>query len=108
STKWHERYRARLCSRMGPGKRARRRADRKPSGEAEGENTGSAAVAEGPRLLSKIRAFSESWVVGSVAWVESFCTANGRLGYRKGRKAKPVAEDGGADFTKVAAAARRL
>ncbi|MCC5838960.1 MAG: hypothetical protein JJT96_02460 [Opitutales bacterium] len=107
TTKWHERYRARLCSRMAPGECSRQGADRKPSEGAKGENRGSAVAAEGSRLLSKIRAFSESWVVGSVAWVESFCGANGWLGFRKGRRAKPAVQNGGDDFEKIATAAKR-
>ncbi|MCC5841675.1 MAG: hypothetical protein JJT96_16290, partial [Opitutales bacterium] len=107
TTKWHGRYRARLCSRMGPGVRLRRGDDRNASGEAEGKDRRSAAVAEGSGLLSKIRAFSESWVVGSIAWVESFCGANGWLGFRKGKTAKPVLENGGTDFAKVATALKR-
>ncbi|MCC5839198.1 MAG: hypothetical protein JJT96_03655 [Opitutales bacterium] len=107
TTQWHERYRARLFSRTGPGMRSRRGEDHRPSGEAKVEDGQSTADAEGSELLSKIRAFSESWVVGSVAWVESFCAANGWLGFRRGRKAKPVAEEGGADLTKVAAAVKR-
>ncbi|MCC5838631.1 MAG: hypothetical protein JJT96_00790, partial [Opitutales bacterium] len=58
-------------------------------------------------LLSKIRAFSESWVVGSVAWVESFCAANGWLGFRRGRKPQPLVEEGGADFATVATVVKR-
>ncbi|MCC5842011.1 MAG: hypothetical protein JJT96_17985 [Opitutales bacterium] len=60
-----------------------------------------AGLAEKSGLLSKIRAFSEIWVVGSVAWVESVCAANGWLGYKKGRKPKPLVEDGGSDFATV-------
>ena len=52
---------------------------------------GVSGVTQGSGLLSKIGAFSEGWVVGSVAWVESFCAANGWLGYQKGRKAQAVA-----------------
>ncbi|MCC5839834.1 MAG: hypothetical protein JJT96_06905 [Opitutales bacterium] len=107
ATKWHERYRARLCSRMGPGMRPRRGDVRIASGEAEGEDRREAAVPEGSRLLSKIRAFSEGWVVGSVAWVESFCSANGWLGFRKGRKAKPVVEEGDSAYTEIATAAKQ-
>ncbi|MCC5841840.1 MAG: hypothetical protein JJT96_17125, partial [Opitutales bacterium] len=107
TTQWHGRYRARLCCRMGPGARPRRQDDRNASRETEGENRKGAPVNEGAELLSKIRAFSEGWVVGSVAWVESFCAANGWLGFRRGRKAKPVVEDGGANLSKVATAAKR-
>ncbi|MCC5840095.1 MAG: hypothetical protein JJT96_08225 [Opitutales bacterium] len=108
ATQWHERYRARLCSRMGPGTRSRPVDEQRSSGEAEGEDGQAVVVAEGSRLFSKIRAFSEGWVVGSVAWVESFCSANGWLGFRRGRKAKPVVEDGGADLANVAVAVKRL
>ncbi|MCC5842190.1 MAG: hypothetical protein JJT96_18890, partial [Opitutales bacterium] len=107
TTNWHERYRARLCSRMGPRMRPRR-GDRRPSSGVEGEAGNGAVATEALGLLSKIRAFSEGWVVGSVAWVESFCAADGWLGFRRGRKAKPVVEDGGADLAKVAAAVKRL
>ncbi|MCC5838535.1 MAG: hypothetical protein JJT96_00310 [Opitutales bacterium] len=107
STKWHERYRARLCSRMGPGMRPPRRDDQRHSGKAKGEDRQGAVVSERSRLLSKIRAFSEGWVVGSVAWVERCCAANGWLGFRRGRKAKPVLEDGGPEFVKVAVALKR-
>ena len=44
-------------------------------------------------LLSKIRAFSEGWVVGSVPWVESFCEANGWSGLSEGKMAQPIAQD---------------
>jgi putative transposase len=100
STKAHERYRARLCSRMGPGMRPRR-GDRRPvaAGEETGGNVQGAVASEGSGLLNKIRAISEGWVVGSFAWVESFCAADGWLGCRKGRKAQSVALDGDADFT---------
>ena len=64
--KSHERYHARLCSRMGRGTRLNH-------GEIQRGEDGSKTVApEESELLSKVRAFSESWVVGSVAWVESF------------------------------------
>ncbi|MCC5842264.1 MAG: hypothetical protein JJT96_19265, partial [Opitutales bacterium] len=106
TTQWHERYRARLCSRMGPDMRPRLGDDPGTSRKAEGEDR-RGAIVEGSGLLSKIRAFSESWVVGSVSWVESFCTANGWLGFRKGRKPKAVVQDGGADFTKIATAPKR-
>ncbi|MCC5842210.1 MAG: hypothetical protein JJT96_18990, partial [Opitutales bacterium] len=106
ATKWHERYRARLGSRMGPGMRPRQ-GDPKLSEAAKGEDRQGAALPERSGLLSKIRAFSESWVVGSVAWVESFCAANGGLGFRRGRKAKPVVEDGGAVFREIATGVKR-
>ncbi|MCC5842433.1 MAG: hypothetical protein JJT96_20115, partial [Opitutales bacterium] len=107
TTRWHERYRVRLCCRMGPGMQPRRADDQRPSGEMKGEDRQGAAVAQGSGLLSKIRAFSESWVVGSIRWVESFCAPNGWLGYRNGRKAQPVAQNGGPDLTEVATAAKR-
>ncbi|MCC5841845.1 MAG: hypothetical protein JJT96_17150, partial [Opitutales bacterium] len=108
ATKWHERYRARLCSRMGPGMRPLRRDRRTAEAGATKEKamTG-AGQAQESGLLSKIRAFSESWVVGSVAWVESFCAANGWLGYRKSRKAQPAVPDGVADFATVATVVKR-
>ncbi|MCC5842024.1 MAG: hypothetical protein JJT96_18050, partial [Opitutales bacterium] len=107
ATKWHERYRARLCSRMGPGIRPRRGDQRaEASGATKEKAMADAVVTELPALLSEIRAFSEGWVVGSVGWVDSFCAANGWLGFRRGRKAKPVLEDGGADFGEVATAAK--
>ncbi|MCC5841949.1 MAG: hypothetical protein JJT96_17675, partial [Opitutales bacterium] len=107
TTKWHERYRARLCSRMGPGTRPRGRGEQRPSGEAEGKNAANTVLPEGSGLLARIRAFSEGWVVGSVTWVESFCAANGWLGYQRGRKAQPVAPEGGADLAMVAVAVKR-
>ncbi|MCC5840184.1 MAG: hypothetical protein JJT96_08670, partial [Opitutales bacterium] len=103
STKWHGRYRARLCSRLGPGMRPLRRDQRSAATGATKEKAMlGAGLAEGSGLLSKIRAFSESWVVGSVAWVESFCAADGWLGFRRGGKPKPLMEDGGNDFARVA------
>ncbi|MCC5842447.1 MAG: hypothetical protein JJT96_20185, partial [Opitutales bacterium] len=108
TTKWHERYRTRLCSRMGPGMRPLRRDQRsEAAGATKQKAISRAGQAEESELLSKIRAFSESWVVGSVAWVESFCAANGWLGFRRGRKPKLIVEDGGADFAKVATVAKR-
>ncbi|MCC5840678.1 MAG: hypothetical protein JJT96_11185 [Opitutales bacterium] len=108
ATKWHERYRARLCSRMGPEMRPLRRDPRTAAvGATREKAVPRAGLAEGSGLFSKIRAFSESWVVGSVAWVESFCSANGWLGFRRGKKAKPVVPDGGADFAKVATVVKR-
>ncbi|MCC5842368.1 MAG: hypothetical protein JJT96_19785, partial [Opitutales bacterium] len=106
TTKWHERYRARLCSRMGPETRPRGE-DRKPSEAAKSEGGQSTALPERSGLLSNIRAFSEGWVVGSVAWVESFCAPNGWLGFRKGRKANPLMENDGTAFTNIAAAVKR-
>ncbi|MCC5840298.1 MAG: hypothetical protein JJT96_09245 [Opitutales bacterium] len=108
TTQWHERYRTRLCSRMGPGARPLRRNQRSTAAGATKEKAMPVAgLAEESGLLSKIRAFSESWAVGSVAWVESFCAANGWLGFRRGRKPKPLMEDGGADFATVATADKR-
>ncbi|MCC5842131.1 MAG: hypothetical protein JJT96_18595, partial [Opitutales bacterium] len=108
TTQWHERYRARLCSRMGPGGRPLRGDQRTAAvGTIEEKAMSGAGLAEESGLLSKIRAFSESWVVGTVAWVESFCAANGWLGFKKGRKAQPVAPDGGGDFATVATVVKR-
>ncbi|MCC5839920.1 MAG: hypothetical protein JJT96_07340, partial [Opitutales bacterium] len=108
AAKWHERYRARLCSRLGPGTRHREGDQRTAAaGAIKGEEGSGADAAERSKLLSKIRAFSEGWVVGSVVWVENFCAANGWLGYKRGRKAQPVALHGGADFATVATAVKR-
>ncbi|MCC5842112.1 MAG: hypothetical protein JJT96_18500, partial [Opitutales bacterium] len=112
TTKWHERYRARLCSRMGsgmgPGMRPLRRDQRSAEGCATKETkVPPAGLPEESALLSKIRAFSESWVVGSVVWAESFCAANGWLGFRRARKPQPLVEDGGADFAMVATVVKR-
>ncbi|MCC5842153.1 MAG: hypothetical protein JJT96_18705, partial [Opitutales bacterium] len=108
ATKWHERYRARLCSRMGPGMRPRRRDQSTAAAGATKEKAmPGAGLAEESGLRSKIRAFSESWVVGSAGWVESFCGANGWLGFRRGRKPKPLMEDGGADFAVVSTVEKR-
>ncbi|MCC5841105.1 MAG: hypothetical protein JJT96_13390, partial [Opitutales bacterium] len=106
--KWHERYRARLCSRMGPGVRPSRGDQRSAEAGATKEKAMlEACLSGGSGLLSKIRAFSENWVVGTVAWVESFCATNGWLGFRRGKKPKPVVEGGGADFGMVATVAKR-
>ncbi|MCC5840198.1 MAG: hypothetical protein JJT96_08745, partial [Opitutales bacterium] len=108
ATKWHERYRARLCSRMGPGMRPLRGVQKSAAaGATKEKEMAGAGPAEESGLLSKIRAFSESWVVGSVGWVESFCAVNGLLGFKKGRKARPVTPDGGAEFATVATAVKR-
>jgi putative transposase len=106
SRKWHERYRARLRSRMGPGVRLLR-GDERTGGLPQGEDGAGTDAVAGSGLLSKIRAFSEGWVVGSVAWVESFCAADGWLGYQKGRKAKPVAQESGTDLAMIATVAKR-
>ncbi|MCC5838672.1 MAG: hypothetical protein JJT96_01000 [Opitutales bacterium] len=108
ATKWQERYRARLCSRMGPGMGPLRRDQRTAAnGAIKEEAMPGAGLVKESGLLSKIRAFSESWVVGTVAWVESFCAVNGWLGFKKGRKAQPVAPDGGAEFATVATVVKR-
>ncbi|MCC5839816.1 MAG: hypothetical protein JJT96_06810 [Opitutales bacterium] len=108
TTKWNERYRARLCSRMGPGMRPHRGDQRtEAAGATKEKGMPGGVVAEGSGLRSKIRAFSESWVVGSVGWVESFCSVNGWLGYKKGRKARPVRPEGGDDFATVATVVKR-
>jgi putative transposase len=106
STKLHDRYRARLCSRMGPGMRARG-GDQRLGGATEDEVGAGGGIGEEPGLLSKIRAFSEGWVVGSVAWVEDFSAANGWLGYRKGRKAQAVTQDSGSELSVVATIVKR-
>jgi putative transposase len=106
STKSHEHYRARLCSRMVPGMRPSR-GDQRTAGVAKGEDVQGAGASEGAGLLSKIRAFSEGWVVGSVAWVESFCAAGGWLGYENRRKAQAVAPEGGVDLATVATVLKR-
>jgi putative transposase len=102
STKLHDHYRARLCSRIGPGMRLYER-DWKAATTAatRGEDKTGASEAEGSGLFSKIRAFSEGWVVGSVAWVESFCAVNGWLGYQRGRKVQTVAPAGGLKIATV-------
>jgi hypothetical protein len=97
----HERYRALLCSRMGPGIRPNR-GDEKTSGAKKDKKMPRTETARECGLLSKIHAFSESWVVGSVAWVETFCAANGWLGYQKGKKAQALASDSGAVLPEVA------
>ncbi|MCC5839614.1 MAG: hypothetical protein JJT96_05770 [Opitutales bacterium] len=108
ATKWHERYRARLCSRMGPGMRPLREDQKTEAAGASKEKAiPGAGLAEESGLLSKIRAFSEGWVVGSVGWVASFCGANGWLGFRKGRKPQPLVEDGSSDFATVATVVKR-
>ncbi|MCC5839497.1 MAG: hypothetical protein JJT96_05165 [Opitutales bacterium] len=108
TTQWHKRYRARLCSRTGPGMRPLGRGQRTAAAGATKETAmPGAGLAEGSGLLSKIRAFSESWVVGSVGWVESFCAVDGWLGFRRGRKPKLLVEDGGADFATVATVVKR-
>jgi putative transposase len=106
--KFHERYRARLCSRIGPGMRPPRNAQETGGGGAtkDEERWGVHGV-EKSRFLSKIRAFSEGWVVGSVAWVESFCATGGWLGYQRGRKAQAVAPEGRADLATVATVVKR-
>jgi putative transposase len=106
STKFHERYRARLCSRMGPGRRCSGEIERK-GGATVCEDRFEAGAAEESGLLSKICAFSEGWVVGSVAWVESFSAVNGWLGYQKARKAHAVSPDGAADLGEVATVVKR-
>jgi putative transposase len=105
STKSHERYRARLCSResgmrLSPGEQ--RSATLTTTNSEDGPG-----FAEGSGLLSKIRAFSEGWVIGSVTWVESFSTSNGWLGYKKGRKAQAAMPDGGMDIAELATAMKR-
>ncbi|MCC5842298.1 MAG: hypothetical protein JJT96_19435, partial [Opitutales bacterium] len=108
ATKWHERYRARLRSRIGPQTQPRQGDQRTATaGATKEDKRQGASVAESTGLFSRIRAFSEGWVVGSVAWVESFCAVSGWLGYKRGKKAQPVAPGGGSDFAKVATVAKR-
>jgi putative transposase len=103
----HQRYRARLCSRMGPGiEPDSRRNGKIVDGTAEKKMPGT-IVPKAAGLLSKIRAFSEGWVVGSVAWVESFCAVDGWLGFQKGKKARAVAPDGGHDLECIATIGKR-
>jgi hypothetical protein len=90
--KFQERYRARLCSRMGPGMQTPCGGHRIGDAPQGNDVTGAVAGEGSWLLLSKIRAFSEGWVVGSVAWAESFCAADGWLGYRRGRKVQRVLE----------------
>jgi putative transposase len=106
STKLHERYRSRLCSRMGPGVRSSRR-NQRSADTAKGKEMPRAGATEGSGLLSKIRAFSEGWVVGSLAWVENFSAAKGWLGYQKGKKVQSVAPNGGTDLAKVTTIVKR-
>jgi putative transposase len=106
TTKSRERYRGRLCSRLGPGMRFCR-GNKKIFGATDGEERSDVGLAGGSALLSKIRAFSEGWVVGSVAWVEDFCAADGWLGYRRGRKAHAILREGGVEYTSVAAVVKR-
>jgi putative transposase len=105
TTKSYERYRARLCSRMG----------RPPLGDQrtaitnsmDGEDGAEAGAIAGSGFLSKIRAFSEGWVVGSVVWVESFCEVNGWFGYLKTRKAQAAGSHDGCDQMTVAVITKR-
>jgi putative transposase len=106
STKWHDRYRARLCSRMGPALRPPR-GNQSIATATKSEDESEAPMVEGSGLLSKIRAFSEGRVVGSVAWVESLCAANGWLGFQKGRKAQAVVPDSGGDLNLVTSIVKR-
>ena len=85
STKWHQRYRARLCSRIGSGVR-RSGGEERMRGATKEDDPSGAVAAEGSALLSKIRAFSEGWVVGSVAWVESFLCGEWLAGLSEGKK----------------------
>jgi putative transposase len=105
-TTWHERYRARLRSRMGPGIRSLRGEQITGIATVEADGAGASAI-EGSGLLSKIRAFSEGWVIGSVAWVERFSAANGWLGYRKGRKPQAVTRESGSGLAKVVTLLKR-
>jgi putative transposase len=108
STKFLKRYRARLRSRMGPGMGLSRGSERSsPAAETKSPDGPGVVAAGESGLLSKIRAFSEGWVVGSVAWVESFAAANGWLGYRKRRKARSVSSTSGIDLTEVVAIVKR-
>jgi putative transposase len=107
TTKSHERYGARLRSRMGPGMRP------SPGDQGSAEvkrdtKMPECEVANESGLLSKIRAFSESWVVGSVAWVESFSAANGWLGYQRGKRPQSVATNDGTGLSKIAILVKRL
>jgi putative transposase len=97
STKFHERYRARLCSRMGPGRRATPR-DPVTAAGSKGEES---------RLFSKLRLLSEGWVVGSFTWVERFCSANGLLGCDRRRRPQAVSLDDGTDLSGVAVVGKR-
>ena len=105
STKSHERYRARLCSRMGPEMKSPHGTERNEgvTGDRKMLRVPGAVVAEGAGLLSKIRAFSESWVVGSMGWVERFSVASGWLGYQKGRNPQLISPDTSGDLAEVAA-----
>jgi putative transposase len=108
STKSHERYGARLCSRMRLGVRLSVGDQRtSTAGVERGERVPETAAVKAPGFLSKIRAFGESWVVGSVAWVESFCAVDGWLGYKKGRKTRAVALEDGADLPEVVTILKR-
>jgi putative transposase len=107
STKSHERYRARLISRIVSGMRPSR-GDHRTARETKKREDGSGAdVTLESGLLANVRAFSESWVVGSVAWVESFCAVNGWLGYKKGKKAHRVLKLNRADLRDIAAVVKR-
>jgi putative transposase len=106
STKLHDRYRALLCSRIGPGGRCSR-GEQRPVNATRSMDESSGGLVEESWLLSRVRAFSEGWVVGSVAWVESFSAANGWLGYRKGKKAQLLSKDDGTDLAKVATVVKR-
>ena len=106
SIKSHERYRARLCSRMGPGI-PRLRGKRGIEGAPDGKDASGVVSVGGSGLLSKIRVFSEGWVVGTFAWAEGFCAVDGWLGYQKAKKVQTVAAVDGADATTVTVAAVR-
>jgi putative transposase len=107
STNWHDRYRARLCSRMGLEMQPFRGDESTATVTKKGKDEAESGATEESGLLSRVRAFSEGWVVGSVSWVENFCGANGWLGYEREIKARPVAPSGGADRERVATVLRR-
>jgi putative transposase len=104
--KSHERYRARLCCQLGPGMGSSRVGQR-IGGATKDEKVGGAVAAKGFGLLSTIRAFGESWVVGSVAWVERFSAVDGWLGFKKRREAQAIAPEGGSGLGEVMIIAKR-
>ena len=94
------------CSRTGPGM-PRLRKDERTGGATEGEDGSGATAPRESGLLSKIRAFSESWVVGSVAWVERFSAAQWLAGLAEGKKGPTVSLNEGGDLTEVATVVKR-
>ena len=108
STKSYERYRARLCSRMGPALRPPRGGGNPSQRRRRAKMSQKPAWPKDPGFFRKSVPSVRAVWWGRFAWVESFCARQWLAGFfQKGRKAQAVVPDSGGDLNLVTSIVKR-